>query len=131
MLLNRRSVRTDRHCATRRLRALSEVSVARLPWMHPHKLRHTFVTLVFGNATALAIDAVPESAGTASAIPGTLQSGLGAPLVGLGGQHTAIPLYLAMTVCSVAALPCGSYLVGAKPKRPQPARDADHLIRQR
>ncbi|WP_410652732.1 multidrug effflux MFS transporter [Amycolatopsis sp. cmx-4-54] len=80
--------------------------------------------LVFVNATALAIEAVPESAGTASAMLGTLQSGLGAlaaPLVGLGGQHTAIPLYLAMTVCSVAALLCGSFLVGKQVKRPQPA----------
>jgi integrase/recombinase XerD len=44
VLLNRRGVRMDRHCATRRLRALSEVSVVRLPRMHPHMLRHTFVT---------------------------------------------------------------------------------------
>jgi integrase/recombinase XerD len=44
ILLNRRGVRMDRHCATRRLRRLSEVSVIRLPRMHPHMLRHTFVT---------------------------------------------------------------------------------------
>ncbi|MEU7474385.1 tyrosine-type recombinase/integrase [Lentzea sp. NPDC042327] len=44
VLLNRRGVRMDRHCTTRRLRALSEVSVVRLPRMHPHMLRHTFVT---------------------------------------------------------------------------------------
>jgi integrase len=44
ILLNRRGVRMDRHCATRRLRRLSEVSVVRLPRMHPHMLRHTFVT---------------------------------------------------------------------------------------
>jgi len=44
VLLNRRGVRMDRHCATRRLRALSVVSVVRLPRMHPHMLRHTFVT---------------------------------------------------------------------------------------
>ncbi|MGA6162561.1 tyrosine-type recombinase/integrase [Amycolatopsis magusensis] len=43
-LLNRRSGRMDRHCATRRLRRLAEASVVRLPRMHPHMLRHTFVT---------------------------------------------------------------------------------------
>lgn len=79
--------------------------------------------LVFGNATALAIEAVPESAGTASALLGTLQSGLGAlaaPLVGLGGQHTAVPLYLGMAACSVIALLCGSLLV-KKPLVPVPS----------
>jgi integrase len=30
----------DRHAATRRLRRLAEVSVMRLPRMHPHMLRH-------------------------------------------------------------------------------------------
>ncbi|MER6666657.1 tyrosine-type recombinase/integrase [Amycolatopsis japonica] len=44
ILLNRRGVRMDRHCATRRLRALADASVVRLPRMHPHMLRHTFVT---------------------------------------------------------------------------------------
>ncbi|WP_410873380.1 tyrosine-type recombinase/integrase [Nocardia sp. A7] len=44
ILLNSRGRRMDRHCATRRLRALAEVSVVRLPHMHPHMLRHTFVT---------------------------------------------------------------------------------------
>lgn len=39
-----RGRRVDSHCATRRLRALAEVSVVRLPHMHPHMLRHTFVT---------------------------------------------------------------------------------------
>ncbi|MEV6272663.1 tyrosine-type recombinase/integrase [Kribbella sp. NPDC051936] len=36
--------RMDRHCATRRLRHLAEQAGARLPRMHPHMLRHTFVT---------------------------------------------------------------------------------------
>jgi integrase/recombinase XerD len=44
ILLNRRGRRMDRHCATRRLRRLAEASVVRLPRMHPHMLRHTFVT---------------------------------------------------------------------------------------
>jgi site-specific recombinase XerD len=44
IMLNRRGSRMDRHCATRRLRRLAEMSVVRLPRMHPHMLRHTFVT---------------------------------------------------------------------------------------
>lgn len=34
----------DRHFATRRLRRLAEHSGVKLPRMHPHMLRHTFVT---------------------------------------------------------------------------------------
>ncbi|MEV0296812.1 tyrosine-type recombinase/integrase [Nocardia sp. NPDC050710] len=44
ILLNSRGRRMDRHCATRRLRVLAKASVVRLPHMHPHMLRHTFVT---------------------------------------------------------------------------------------
>lgn len=34
----------DRHAATRRLRRLAAEAGVRLPRMHPHMLRHTFVT---------------------------------------------------------------------------------------
>ncbi|HSK57168.1 MAG TPA: tyrosine-type recombinase/integrase [Jiangellales bacterium] len=34
----------NRHAATRRLRHLAAQAGVRLPWMHPHMLRHTFVT---------------------------------------------------------------------------------------
>ena len=44
VLLNRRGVRMDRHAATRRLRRLALAANVRLPRMHPHMLRHTFVT---------------------------------------------------------------------------------------
>jgi site-specific recombinase XerD len=44
ILRNIHGRRMDRHAATRRLRRLAEVSVVRLPRMHPHMLRHTFVT---------------------------------------------------------------------------------------
>ncbi|MGZ5400530.1 MAG: tyrosine-type recombinase/integrase [Nocardioides sp.] len=44
ILLTRRGTRTDRHCATRRLRRLAEEAGVKLPRMHPHMLRHTFVT---------------------------------------------------------------------------------------
>ena len=44
ILLTRRGTRMDRHCATRRLRRLAETTGLKLPRMHPHMLRHTFVT---------------------------------------------------------------------------------------
>ena len=43
LLLNKRGVRMDRHAATRRLRQLAAQAGVRLPRMHPHMLRHTFV----------------------------------------------------------------------------------------
>jgi MFS transporter, DHA1 family, multidrug resistance protein len=63
--------------------------------------------LILGNATALALAAVPQTAGTGSAVLGSLQFGIGAlvaPLVGLGGEHTAGPLAVVMLVCAVVAL---------------------------
>lgn len=44
ILLTRRGTRMDRHCATRRLRRLADEAGVKLPRMHPHMLRHTFVT---------------------------------------------------------------------------------------
>jgi integrase/recombinase XerD len=44
ILLTSRGTRMDRHCATRRLRRLAEDAGVKLPRMHPHMLRHTFVT---------------------------------------------------------------------------------------
>ncbi len=44
LLLNRRGTRMDWHAATRRLRQLAAAAGVRLPRMHPHMLRHTFVT---------------------------------------------------------------------------------------
>ena len=46
LLLNPRGARMDRHAVTRRLRHLVAVAGVRLPRMHPHMLRHTFVTTV-------------------------------------------------------------------------------------
>ena len=44
LLLNVRGGRMDRHAATRRLRHLAATCGLKLPRMHPHMLRHTFVT---------------------------------------------------------------------------------------
>jgi integrase/recombinase XerD len=44
ILLNRRGARMDRHAATRRLRRLQASAGVQITRMHPHMLRHTFVT---------------------------------------------------------------------------------------
>ena len=44
ILRSRTGSRMDRHCATRRLHALAATAGVALPRMHPHMLRHTFVT---------------------------------------------------------------------------------------
>jgi DHA1 family bicyclomycin/chloramphenicol resistance-like MFS transporter len=71
--------------------------------------------LILGNATALALSAVPRAAGSGSAGLGALQFGLGAavsPLVGLGGEHTALPLAVVMVTMSALALT--AYLAGRR-----------------
>jgi MFS transporter, DHA1 family, multidrug resistance protein len=69
--------------------------------------------LVFGNATALALGGVAGVAGSASAVLGALQFGLGAlvsPVVGIGGEHTAVPLAAVMLVA--ISIACASFLLG-------------------
>ena len=66
--------------------------------------------LIGPNAGALASDAVPDHPGTGSALLGFLQwcmAGLIAPLAGLGGDRTAVPMavfIVLLTVGSLAAL---------------------------
>jgi site-specific recombinase XerD len=52
VLRSRTGHRMDRHCATRRLRDLAKQGRVTTARMHPHMLRHTFVT----NALGMAID---------------------------------------------------------------------------
>lgn len=44
ILRTRNGTRMDRHCATRRLHRLADISGVRIARMHPHMLRHTYVT---------------------------------------------------------------------------------------
>jgi DHA1 family bicyclomycin/chloramphenicol resistance-like MFS transporter len=82
---------------------------------------------VMPNTAALALDAHPEAAGTASALLGLLQFVFGAaaaPLVGLGGASTALPMAIVIAAVSVAAILTRYLLV--RPSRgpvgePQPA----------
>jgi len=63
--------------------------------------------LVGPNAIALALNDHPDSAGTAAALLGVLQYGLGgiaAPLVGLGGGDTVVPMAVVIAACACAAV---------------------------
>lgn len=65
------------------------------------------VGFIMPNATVLALAGAPRTAGAASALLGLLQFGLGAvvaPLVGLGGSSTALPMALMMATLQIAAL---------------------------
>ncbi|WP_229350355.1 multidrug effflux MFS transporter [Streptomyces sp. UNOB3_S3] len=61
----------------------------------------TGISMVGITATALALERVPHAAGTGSALLGTVQSVLSAvaaPLVGLGGDRTALPMFAGMAL---------------------------------
>lgn len=65
------------------------------------------IGMVMPNGTALALDRHPHRAGTAAAVLGAGQLGLGAlvaPLAGLGDGGTATPMALVITGCAVSAL---------------------------
>ena len=53
MLRNTLGARMDRHAATRRLRHLAAAARIRMPRMHPHMLRHTFVTAMLDAGVSL------------------------------------------------------------------------------
>jgi integrase/recombinase XerD len=53
ILLNRNGNRMDRHAATRRLRRLATAAGVRMPRMHPHMLRHTYVTTMLDAGVSL------------------------------------------------------------------------------
>ena len=53
ILRNTLGSRMDRHAATRRLRHLAATAGIRMPRMHPHMLRHTFVTTMLDAGVSL------------------------------------------------------------------------------
>jgi integrase/recombinase XerD len=53
ILRNTLGVRMDRHAATRRLKHLAATAGIRMPRMHPHMLRHTFVTTMLDAGVSL------------------------------------------------------------------------------
>ncbi|TVT17034.1 Bcr/CflA family multidrug efflux MFS transporter [Amycolatopsis acidiphila] len=65
------------------------------------------IGMVMPNASSLALADHPSTAGAASALLGVLQfviGGLATPLVGIGGERTAIPMGTVMACFAVAAL---------------------------
>src|SRR6266545_4780322 len=53
ILRNTLGARMDRHSATRRLKHLAATAGVRMPRMHPHMLRHTFVTTMLDAGVSL------------------------------------------------------------------------------
>ena len=75
------------------------------------------IGLVFPNATALALADHPRTAGSASALLGLSQfatGALAAPLAGVGGSHTALPMGIVMATLSSAGLACLFGLAGRR-----------------
>lgn len=72
--------------------------------------------LVMGNATSLALSAVPKASGTGSAVLGFLQFGLAglvSPLVSINGEMDPAPLAVVMLVASIIA----SVAIAASPAK--------------
>ncbi|MEV0157742.1 tyrosine-type recombinase/integrase [Micromonospora sp. NPDC050686] len=53
ILRNTHGRRMDRHAATRQLKHLAHAAGIRMPRMHPHMLRHTFVTTTLDAGVSL------------------------------------------------------------------------------
>ncbi|MBM7416871.1 MULTISPECIES: multidrug effflux MFS transporter [Nocardiaceae] len=71
--------------------------------------------LVIANATTLALGEARRAAGTGSAVMGAAQFGLAAvisPLVGLGGEGTAVPMAVTMLVSAIIGL--GGVIFGTR-----------------
>ncbi|MDQ6882955.1 MAG: multidrug effflux MFS transporter [Candidatus Dormibacteraeota bacterium] len=79
------------------------------------------IGFVVPNATALALSRHAEAAGTGSALLGVIQSGIaafGAPLVGIAGIASAIPMGAVIAVAGVGAI-LAYGLTSSRPDRPQ------------
>jgi DHA1 family bicyclomycin/chloramphenicol resistance-like MFS transporter len=91
------------------------------------------IGLVFPNATALALADHPRTAGSASALLGLSQFATGAvaaPLAGVGGSDTALPMAIVMVALSFGGLACLMLL--ARPAiAPMAPLDAEEAARRR
>ncbi len=78
------------------------------------------IGFVVPNATALALSRHAEAAGTGSALLGVIQSGIaavGAPLVGIVGVASAVPMGTVIAVAGVGAI-LAYLLTSSRPERP-------------
>jgi DHA1 family bicyclomycin/chloramphenicol resistance-like MFS transporter len=83
------------------------------------------IGLVLPNSAALALADHPRTAGSASALLGLAQFAIGAvaaPLAGVAGSHTALPMAIVMAVLPAAGLACLFVLTRA-PTRNRPQGD--------
>src|SRR3954452_18796567 len=80
--------------------------------------------LIGPNAGALASEEVPDHSGTGSAVLGFLQwcmAGVIAPLAGLGGDQTAVPMSLIVLTLTATSLVALFVLAGPRSRVPVPA----------
>ena len=104
--------------ATLSLLALVLAGVPAIWFAAPILLADASLGLIIGNASSLALGAVPQVVGTASAILGTVQFALGAavtPLVSIAGEDTAVPLAIVM---ATSALLASAAFLSARSRRP-------------
>ncbi|MEN3284633.1 MAG: transporter, family, multidrug resistance protein [Solirubrobacteraceae bacterium] len=81
--------------------------------------------LVLPNSAALALADHPRTAGSASALLGLAQFAIGAvaaPLAGVGGSHTALPMGIVVAVLPMAGLACLFGLAGSTTPRARSRR---------
>lgn len=91
------------------------------------------VGVVLPNAAALALADHPRTAGSASALLGLTQfaaGALAAPLAGVGGSHTALPMAIVMAVLPLAGLACLTLLTRPSTAHGPPL-DAQELVERR
>ncbi|MCF7616092.1 multidrug effflux MFS transporter [Bacillus sonorensis] len=75
------------------------------------------IGIVTTSSGSLAMQSQGKSAGSASALLGLLTFILGAgaaPLVGIAGSHTALPMAVVIVCCNIGALVCFKMLVGRR-----------------
>jgi DHA1 family bicyclomycin/chloramphenicol resistance-like MFS transporter len=79
------------------------------------------MSLCMPNTNALALMRTRHSAGSASALLGTssfLVGAIATPLVGVAGEHTAVPMAVVQLACSLVAVGC--FMALCRPWRKQP-----------
>ncbi len=82
------------------------------------------IGFVFPSATAIALEGDPSTAGSASAFLGLTQFAIGAisaPLVGVAGQGTALPMAIVIVSCGLGAVAAFWLLV--RPQTPLAAAE--------
>ncbi|MDH2393200.1 Bcr/CflA family multidrug efflux MFS transporter [Streptomyces sp. HNM0663] len=83
--------------------------------------------LAMPNTNASALMRAPHAAGSASALLGTssfLVGALASPLVGIAGEHTAVPMAVVQLGCALAAVAC--FLLLCRPWQPRPEPSGAH-----